>query len=80
MESSLGGEVYASSEMLDHMSILREFYGHFTGLYPGLAGLEDCESLFTHLKKCKINSTGSETGWVKGKGVGAPREARAKFV
>ena len=40
--------------MLDHMSMLREFYGHFTGLYPGLAGLEDCESLFTHLKKSKM--------------------------
>ena len=54
VQSSLGGDVYAIGEMLDHLSMLREFYGHFTGLYPGLAGLEDCESLFTHLKKNKM--------------------------
>ena len=29
MKSSLGGEVYAFSEMLGHMSVLRKFYGHF---------------------------------------------------
>ena len=45
----LGGGVYASSEMLDHMSMLREFYGRCTDWYPGMVGLEDCESLFTHL-------------------------------
>ena len=54
VKSSLGGEIYAFSEMLDHMSMPREFYGHFAGLFPGLVGLEDCESLFTHLKKCKM--------------------------
>ena len=54
VKSSLGGEVYAFSEMLDHMSMLREFYGHFAGSKPGMIGLEDCESLFTHLKKSKI--------------------------
>ena len=53
VKSSLGGEVYAFSEMLDHMSMLREFYGHFAGPKPGMIGLEDCESLFTHLKKSK---------------------------
>ena len=53
VKSSLGGEVYAFSEMLDHMSMLREFYGHFAGSKPGMIGLEDCESLFTHLKKSK---------------------------
>ena len=53
VKSSLGGEVYAFSEMLGHMSMLREFYGHFAGSNPGLIGLEDCESLFTHLKKSK---------------------------
>ena len=50
-KSSLGGDVCAFSEMLDHMSMLREFFGHFKNLYSGMAGLEDCESLFTHLKK-----------------------------
>ena len=53
IKSSLGGEVYAFSEMLDHMSMLREYYGHFAGSKPGMFGLEDCESLFTHLKKSK---------------------------
>ena len=53
-KSSLGGEVYAFSEMVDHMSMPREFYGHFTDLYSGMAGMEDCESLFTHLKKNKL--------------------------
>ena len=54
VKSSLGGEVYAFSEMLDHMSMLREFFGHFSGLSPGLVGLEDCESLFAELKKSKM--------------------------
>ena len=39
--------------MLGHMSTLREFYGNFAGSKPGMIGLEDCESLFTHLKKSK---------------------------
>ena len=54
VRSSLGGEVYAFSEMLDHMSMLREFYGHFVGLYPGIAGLEDCDCLATHSKRKKM--------------------------
>ena len=54
VESSLGGEVYAFSETLDHMSMLRKFYGHFSGLSPGLAGLEDCENLFTRRKKSEM--------------------------
>ena len=54
VKSSLGGEVYAFSEMLDHMSMLRDFFGHFTDLFSGMAGLGDCESLATHLKKDKL--------------------------
>ena len=54
VESSLGGEVYAFSEMLDHESMLREVYGHSVDVYPGMAGLEDCESPFAHLKKEKM--------------------------
>ena len=54
VRSSLGGEVYTFSAKWGHMSILREFYGHFTDVYPGMAGLEDCESLFAHLKKNKV--------------------------
>ena len=54
VEGSLGGEVYAFSEMLDHVSMLREVNGHFAYVYPGMPGLEDCASLFTHLKKGKM--------------------------
>ena len=53
-ESSLGGEVYAFSEMLGHMSMLRGFFGHCMDLRPGMVGSEDCESLFTRLKKNKL--------------------------
>ena len=38
---------------LDHMPVLRELRGYSLNLYPGLVGLEDCESLFTHLKNRK---------------------------
>ena len=44
-----GGEAYAFSEMIDHMALLREFYGPVSRISPGLVGTEDCESLFTHL-------------------------------
>ena len=54
VKSSLGREVYAFSEMLDLMSMLRGFYGHFAGSNPGLIGLEDCESPFAHLKSKTI--------------------------
>ena len=46
--------MYAFSEMLDQMSMLREFRGHFMDLRPGVAGMEDCECLFTHLRKSKL--------------------------
>ena len=32
------------------MALLREFYTPFEGLSPGMVGLEDCESLFSHLR------------------------------
>ena len=50
-KSSLGGEVFALSEMLDHASMLRGFYGHFVDPFPGLAGLDGCESLSAHQKQ-----------------------------
>ena len=52
--SSLGGEVYAFSGMLGHMSRFREFFGHFLDSYPGTGGLEDCERLFTYLRSEKV--------------------------
>ena len=45
-----GGGVYAISEIIDHTTLLREFYGPFPRISPGLVGMEDCESLFAHLK------------------------------
>ena len=54
VKSSLGGEVYACSKMLGRMPMLRKFNGRFLDLPPGIAGLEDCESLFTHLEKKKM--------------------------
>ena len=56
VKSSLGGEVCAFSEMLDYMSMLRGFYGHFADVYPGMVGLEDCESLFAHLRRKKMTT------------------------
>ena len=38
------------------MSMLREFYGHFVDVYPGMVGLEDCESLFAHLRRKKMTT------------------------
>ena len=36
------------------MALLREFYAPISRLSPGLVGMEDCESLFTHLKNSKM--------------------------
>ena len=47
-------EVFAFSEMTDHMALLREFYDPFSRMSPGLVGMEACESLFTHLKNRKM--------------------------
>ena len=50
----MGGEAYAFSETIGHMALLREFYVLFSGVSPGMAGMEDCESLFTRLKTKKL--------------------------
>ena len=41
MKSSLGGEVYALSEMVDHMLLLKDFRGPFESRNSGAVGLED---------------------------------------
>ena len=56
VRGSLGGEVCAFSEMVDHTTMLREVYAQFTYLSPGMAGLQDCESFFARLRKKKIIS------------------------
>ena len=49
MKSSLGGEVFAFSEMLDHATSLQELFTPFVDAPPGMVALEDCESLFADL-------------------------------
>ena len=49
VRSSRGDEVYAISEMLGHMSMLRGFFGHFSDLFPGMVDFEDCDNIFTLL-------------------------------
>ena len=44
------GEVYAFSEMIDHMALLREFYAPFSGVSQGMEGKKERDSLFSHLK------------------------------
>ena len=44
------GKVYAFSEMIDHMALLREFYAPFSGAPQGMEGKKECDSLFSHLK------------------------------
>ena len=50
VKSSLGGEVYSFSKMIDHMALSRGFYAPFSRISPSMVGMEDCESLFTHLE------------------------------
>ena len=56
MKSSMGGGVYALSEMVGQMLSLKGVYGPFESMDPGVGGLEDSESLLTHLKKKKITT------------------------
>ena len=48
--NSLGAEVYASSEVIDHVALLRENYAPFLNMSPGMIGLGSCESPPTHLR------------------------------
>ena len=47
-------QVDALSEMVDHLLSVKDFYGPFVGVNPGLAASEDCESPFTNLKTNKM--------------------------
>ena len=49
-ESTLGGEVFALSEMVNHTLLLKDCFSPFAGLNQGVVGLEDCGSLVSHLK------------------------------
>ena len=54
VRSCLDGEVYAPSEMVGHMVLLRGFYSPLANLPPGTLGMGDCESLFARLKTEKL--------------------------
>ena len=55
-KGSVGGEVYALSEMVDRINLIRDFYEPFQGLAPGAPGLGDCWSLFTHSRTEKSSA------------------------
>ena len=44
----------AKSQMVDHMTLIRDFQEPSEGSAPVTAGLEDCEGSFTHLSTKKI--------------------------
>ena len=43
--------MYAFSEMVDHVALLRELYGPFVDLPPGVHGFGNCEIPSIHPKK-----------------------------
>ena len=49
VESSLGGRVYASGEMVGHVALLRESFAPLLDISPGMVGMEACGSLFFSL-------------------------------
>ena len=54
LSRAASGEVYAYSEMIDHMALLREFYVSFSRISPSLVAMQDCDSLLTHPKNLKM--------------------------
>ena len=52
-KGSLGGAVFAHSEMAGHMLSQKDFYGPSDGANPGVVGLDGCESQRAHLKTKK---------------------------
>ena len=61
-KSSLGGEVYALSEMVDRVVLLKDFRGPSAGMDTGAVELGACESLFTHMKTKKMIAKTLEEG------------------
>ena len=52
-ERNPGGEVFAFSDMIDSMALLREFRAPVADLPPGMAEMGACESPLTHLRDKK---------------------------
>ena len=57
-KSGLGSEVCALSEMVGHVSSPRDFFAPPDVSGPGMAGLRNCESPFTHLQTQKAIAEG----------------------
>ena len=51
VKSSLGGEIFARSEMWDHVGTIREFHMALRLEKIRSYGMIDCESLLSHLRK-----------------------------
>ena len=56
VKSKSGEEAFAFSDMVGHMSALRDLFAHFLDPSPCLVDPEDCGSLLTHLKNKKITT------------------------
>ena len=56
VKSSLGGEIFALSEMWDHMEMIREFYGPLGHPKIRAYGLIDCEKLLSHLRTGRLGT------------------------
>ena len=62
-EQLLGEKVHASSETMDHVSLLREQLKHpFVDLSPAVVGLEDCDSPLTHSEGYLAHDHGGISG------------------
>ena len=56
VKSSLGGEIFALSEMRGHMERIREFYAVLGREKIRSYGLIDCESLLSHLRAGRLGT------------------------
>ena len=56
VKSSLGGEIFALSEMWGHMEMIREFYEPLGHAKIRAYGLIDCESLLSHLRTGRLGA------------------------
>ena len=56
VKSSLGGEIFALSEMWDHMEMIKDFYAPLGHAEIRSYGLIDCESLLSHLRTGRLGT------------------------
>ena len=56
VKSSLGGEIFALSEMWDHMEMIMDFYAPLGHAKIRAYGIIDCESLLSHLRTGRLGT------------------------